>query len=184
MLQTLLLLQFLVNFQLIKKKEKAKQLPNQFQNVSRLLQFFLKGNRSNEMIIKAFSLFIYFFPPNKNRISEIGQGNLARLTIPTLSPSKGIAPISAEKSLEKLLANLYRARPRNFDRGPAVHKFQGILYYRMTNARTPSPLHSLSTARNDLIVAEYFKCIVSYVRKWREKPLLLFAPLLIDGCFG
>lgn len=46
-----------------KKKEKAKQLPNQFQNVSRLLQFFLKGNRSNEMIIKAFSLFIYFFFP-------------------------------------------------------------------------------------------------------------------------
>lgn len=63
MLQTLLLLQFLVNFQLIKKKGKAKQLPNQFQNVSRLLQFFLKGNRSNEIIIKAFSLFIYFFPP-------------------------------------------------------------------------------------------------------------------------
>lgn len=48
-----------------------------------LFQFLSKGNRSNERL----SEYFFSFFSNKNRISQIGQRNVARLTIPTLSLS-------------------------------------------------------------------------------------------------
>lgn len=56
-----------------------------------------------------------------------------------------------------------------------MHKFQGILYYRMTNARIPSPLHSLSTARNHLIVALNALC-----RAWERGEVVTFIRAIID----
>lgn len=53
-----------------------------------LFQFLSKGNRSYERLSESF--FSFFFK-NKNRISQIGQRNVAHLTIPTPFPFYPIA---------------------------------------------------------------------------------------------